>query len=340
MHFCFGSRKFESIFSQGCFVVLHSDDFSCRKYVNVIRWTFYQPQFWKKYTRKTEIWFRVLASVWERGRFDRASLIQALADTGGPLGPGPPLPPRFLQNHAVFREFRWKIPYFEQILGSGPPWPKSWICPWREADSLWRLGWPLENTWAEKHLQLYTIGTCVIKIKLLNIVQCQWRPIDTDPEFAMRSNSTGNCHGRDCLCFRLCQEFAAMVPGSNFLTIWDWAGQCLQISEGSRLDAKWHSQSCELSEMRSQIHSQSFKKGAPGWTQFYSGARSHPTENWQTLDTSMSSSQGYGKPVGSGLCSWISWRWERADNGFYRVLLKLYGMGTASGSQGYSVLLA
>ena len=55
----------------------------------------------------------------------------------GPWGPGPPLPPRFLQNHAVFREFLGKTPYFEQILGSGPPpwgqnsagppWPKPWI---------------------------------------------------------------------------------------------------------------------------------------------------------------------------------------------------------------------
>ena len=42
------------------------------------------------------------------------------------------------------------------------------------------------------------------------------------------------------------------------------------------------------------------------------------------------------------------WQWSvqvtilevRADSGFYRVLLKLLGMHTHTGSQGYSVLLA
>ena len=44
------------------------------------------------------------------------------ADPGGPWGPGPALPPRFFsQNHAVFRQFYGKPPYFEQMLGSGPP---------------------------------------------------------------------------------------------------------------------------------------------------------------------------------------------------------------------------
>ena len=32
-----------------------------------------------------------------------------------------PLPPIFLQNHAVFRQFKGENPYFELILGSGPP---------------------------------------------------------------------------------------------------------------------------------------------------------------------------------------------------------------------------
>ena len=34
---------------------------------------------------------------------------------------GGPLPPRFLQNHAVFRQFKGVNLYFEQILGSVPP---------------------------------------------------------------------------------------------------------------------------------------------------------------------------------------------------------------------------
>ena len=51
---------------------------------------------------------------------DDISVGTAVADPGG--GPWPTLPPRFLQNHAVFRQFLGENPYFEQILGSGPPW--------------------------------------------------------------------------------------------------------------------------------------------------------------------------------------------------------------------------
>ena len=42
------------------------------------------------------------------------------ADPGG-LGARTPLAPRFFQNHAVFRQFLGKNPYFEQMLGSAPP---------------------------------------------------------------------------------------------------------------------------------------------------------------------------------------------------------------------------
>ncbi len=38
----------------------------------------------------------------------------------GPWAPGPRLPPRFVQNHAVFRQHR-ENPHYEQILGAGPP---------------------------------------------------------------------------------------------------------------------------------------------------------------------------------------------------------------------------
>ena len=46
-------------------------------------------------------------------------LISALADPAG-LG-GRPYPKEFFQNPAVFRQIKGKKPYFEQILGSGPP---------------------------------------------------------------------------------------------------------------------------------------------------------------------------------------------------------------------------
>ncbi len=48
----------------------------------------------------------------------------------GALGARPPLLRRYFQNHALFRQKPGKTPYFEQILGSEPPWPKSWIQPW------------------------------------------------------------------------------------------------------------------------------------------------------------------------------------------------------------------
>ncbi len=67
---------------------------------------------------------------------------------GGPVGR--PLAPKiYFQNHAVFRQFKGKTPYFEQVLGlgppwgqnsTGPPWPKSWIrrcgllCPWEKKE--------------------------------------------------------------------------------------------------------------------------------------------------------------------------------------------------------------
>ena len=42
-------------------------------------------------------------------------------------GPAPLAPQFFFQNHAVFKKlfFERKNPYFEQILGSGPPWGQN-----------------------------------------------------------------------------------------------------------------------------------------------------------------------------------------------------------------------
>ena len=34
----------------------------------------------------------------------QCDLVGSAADPGGPWGPGPPLPPRFIQNNAVFRQ--------------------------------------------------------------------------------------------------------------------------------------------------------------------------------------------------------------------------------------------
>ena len=55
-----------------------------------------------------------------------------LKHNNGSRGPEGGWPPRFFQNHAVFRQFWWKNPYFEQSLGSGPPNPGSklrWVPP-------------------------------------------------------------------------------------------------------------------------------------------------------------------------------------------------------------------
>ncbi len=44
----------------------------------------------------------------------------------GPWGPGPPLPLRFLQNHAVLRQFLGKNPYFWTNFGLRvPPWGQN-----------------------------------------------------------------------------------------------------------------------------------------------------------------------------------------------------------------------
>ncbi len=42
------------------------------------------------------------------------------ADPGGPAGPGPPCPQDFKKS-CNFQAILWEKPYFEQILGSGPP---------------------------------------------------------------------------------------------------------------------------------------------------------------------------------------------------------------------------
>ncbi len=62
--------------------------------------------------------------------------ILPLVDSGGPWRPGPPLPPKFVQNHAVSGIFKRKplikfwaqAPTWVKTL-LGPTWPKSWIHP-------------------------------------------------------------------------------------------------------------------------------------------------------------------------------------------------------------------
>ncbi len=53
---------------------------------------------------------------------------------GAPADPGgrPLAPSRFVQNHAVFSQFSGKTPFFEQMFGSGPSWPKSCIHRWAQ----------------------------------------------------------------------------------------------------------------------------------------------------------------------------------------------------------------
>ena len=72
--------------------------------------------------------------------------------TRGPGGPGSPTPPpSFFSKIMQFSGNLRETPYFEQILGSGPPsgvktllapWQKSWIRPWCPEFScvVWNLG--------------------------------------------------------------------------------------------------------------------------------------------------------------------------------------------------------
>ena len=62
-------------------------------------------------------------------------------------------------------------------------------------------------------------------------------------------------------------------------------------------------------------------------------------ESSMTKTTFVPSSQGYGWPVCSGSVQ-VNILEASAVSGFYRVLLKLLVMHIATGSQGYSVLLA
>ena len=48
-------------------------------------------------------------------------LFSTLEDPGGPWGSRPPLPPRFFQNHAVFRQFLRGNPYFWAKFGLKAP---------------------------------------------------------------------------------------------------------------------------------------------------------------------------------------------------------------------------
>ena len=104
---------------------------------------------WKKYESK-HTRFEANAEVWGiwslKGKHDGRAIqlpqgplgfhnihLYPVADPGGALGAGPP---RFVQIHAVFRQFQGKNPILSKVWAqgphggqnsTGPPWPKSWI---------------------------------------------------------------------------------------------------------------------------------------------------------------------------------------------------------------------
>ena len=92
---------------------------NCLKHASTcvwFRWPSLQKQFW--------------AALWQTGLLHSSRRCICTSGSRGPWRPGPPCPQHFFfQNHAVFRHFKGKKPYFEQILGSQSPWGQNFTAP-------------------------------------------------------------------------------------------------------------------------------------------------------------------------------------------------------------------